>query len=91
MRSISKGCKKFESMCTMMKFVVSPLRSNTPPSYIECVALEMANALSPTSSMSRIKHDLKVSTYVDLEAKETIEDIAYMIDMDCETSPILRT
>lgn len=82
---------KFESMCKMMKLVISPPRSNTLPSYIECVALEMANAPSPTSSMSRVKHDLKVSLYVDLEAKESREDIASCNETDCETSPILRT
>lgn len=60
----------------MMEFVISPPRSNILPWYIECEALEMANAMSPSSSMSWVKYDPKVLTYVDLEVNESREDIA---------------
>ena len=50
----------------------------------------MANALSPSSSMSRVNYDPRVLMYVDLEAKESREDSASNDDTDCETSPIFH-
>lgn len=78
-------------MCMMMEFVISPPRSNILPRYIECEALEMANALSPSTSMSWVKYDPKVLIYVDLEVKERREDIVSNDDTNCETSPIFCT
>lgn len=82
---------KFESVCMMMESVISPPRSNTFPWYIECEALEMANAPPSSSSMSWVKYDPKVLMCVDLEIKESREDVASSDDTDCDTSSIFRT
>jgi hypothetical protein len=52
----------------------------------------MANAPSSSSSMSWVKYDTKVlMCVVDLEIKESREEVASSDDTDCETSSIFRT
>lgn len=75
----------------MMKSIVFPPRPKTLDCYIECLTVETANALSPSSSLSRVHHDPRVLMYVDFEAKESREDNACSDNTDCETSPIFHT
>lgn len=51
----------------------------------------MANALSPSTSMSKVKYNPIILMYVDSEAKERRQDIASSDDTDYETLLIFYT